>query len=247
MITGGASGQGRAAALRFSEAGARIVIADVDDAGSAETVKLVEERGGEALALHADVSRTRRQRGDDRRRRRAVGAAGRPLQQRRRPDVRAAARVHGGRLGPDDGHEPRRHLLGLPGRHPPDARGWRRVDHQHRVGARPGRVRRATAPTAPPRPAWWRSPGRSRSSTARRSAPTSSRPARSTPPASRRSPRRWAGARGVPRRCSTRTSRCTGSGTADDVAGIALFLASEQSAYTTGAVIPADGGLAALR
>ena len=36
-------------------------------------------------------------------------------------------------------------------------------------------------------------------------------------------------------------------GTADDVAGIALFLASEQSAYTTGAVIPADGGLAALR
>ena len=36
-------------------------------------------------------------------------------------------------------------------------------------------------------------------------------------------------------------------GTADDVAGIALFLASDQSAYVTGAVIPADGGLAALR
>jgi NAD(P)-dependent dehydrogenase (short-subunit alcohol dehydrogenase family) len=36
-------------------------------------------------------------------------------------------------------------------------------------------------------------------------------------------------------------------GTADDVAGIALFLASDQSAYVSGAIIPADGGLAALR
>jgi 3-oxoacyl-[acyl-carrier protein] reductase len=36
-------------------------------------------------------------------------------------------------------------------------------------------------------------------------------------------------------------------GTADDVAGIALFLASDQSGYVSGAVIPADGGLAALR
>jgi NAD(P)-dependent dehydrogenase (short-subunit alcohol dehydrogenase family) len=36
-------------------------------------------------------------------------------------------------------------------------------------------------------------------------------------------------------------------GTADDVARIALFLASDLSAYTSGAVIPADGGLAAYR
>ena len=36
-------------------------------------------------------------------------------------------------------------------------------------------------------------------------------------------------------------------GQADDVAGIALFLASDQSSYTSGAVVPADGGLAALR
>jgi NAD(P)-dependent dehydrogenase (short-subunit alcohol dehydrogenase family) len=36
-------------------------------------------------------------------------------------------------------------------------------------------------------------------------------------------------------------------GTAEDVAGIALFLASDLSSYTTGAVIPADGGLAAYR
>ena len=36
-------------------------------------------------------------------------------------------------------------------------------------------------------------------------------------------------------------------GLAEDVAGIALFLASDLSSYTSGAVIPADGGLAALR
>ena len=36
-------------------------------------------------------------------------------------------------------------------------------------------------------------------------------------------------------------------GVADDVAAIALFLAGDASAYTSGAVIPADGGLAALR
>jgi NAD(P)-dependent dehydrogenase (short-subunit alcohol dehydrogenase family) len=36
-------------------------------------------------------------------------------------------------------------------------------------------------------------------------------------------------------------------GTAEEVAEIALFLASDASAYVSGAVIPCDGGLAALR
>jgi NAD(P)-dependent dehydrogenase (short-subunit alcohol dehydrogenase family) len=36
-------------------------------------------------------------------------------------------------------------------------------------------------------------------------------------------------------------------GRADDVAQLALFLASDASAYTSGAVIPCDGGLAAYR
>jgi len=56
LITGAASGQGRAAALRFSDEGAAIVVADIADAGSAETVELVEQGGGRALAVHADVS-----------------------------------------------------------------------------------------------------------------------------------------------------------------------------------------------
>jgi NAD(P)-dependent dehydrogenase (short-subunit alcohol dehydrogenase family) len=56
LITGAGSGQGRAAALRFAAEGARIVVAEIDDDGAATTVKLVEEQGGEAFAIHADVS-----------------------------------------------------------------------------------------------------------------------------------------------------------------------------------------------
>lgn len=56
LITGAASGQGRAAALLFSEHGAHVVVADVDDARAAETVALVEKDGGRAAAVHADVS-----------------------------------------------------------------------------------------------------------------------------------------------------------------------------------------------
>jgi NAD(P)-dependent dehydrogenase (short-subunit alcohol dehydrogenase family) len=45
----------------------------------------------------------------------------------------------------------------------------------------------------------------------------------------------------------TRTIPARRLGTAEDVAAIALFLASDQSAYVSGAVIPADGGLAVYR
>jgi NAD(P)-dependent dehydrogenase (short-subunit alcohol dehydrogenase family) len=57
LITGAASGQGRAASVLFAEHGARIAVIDIDDAGAAETVGLVAGAGGEAFALHADVSR----------------------------------------------------------------------------------------------------------------------------------------------------------------------------------------------
>jgi len=57
LITGAASGQGRAAAQLFAEHGAEVVVADIDDDGAAETVALVEKDGGRAYAVHADVSR----------------------------------------------------------------------------------------------------------------------------------------------------------------------------------------------
>jgi 3-oxoacyl-[acyl-carrier protein] reductase len=56
LITGAASGQGRAAALLFAAHGASIAVIDVNDEGAGETVALVEKDGGAAIALHADVS-----------------------------------------------------------------------------------------------------------------------------------------------------------------------------------------------
>lgn len=55
LITGGATGIGRATALAFARQGARVVIGDVDDR-AAETVRLVEEAGGTALFVRTDVT-----------------------------------------------------------------------------------------------------------------------------------------------------------------------------------------------
>jgi 3-oxoacyl-[acyl-carrier protein] reductase len=57
LITGAGSGQGRAAAQLFARHGARVAVIDINDDGANETVTLVEEAGGKALAVHADVSR----------------------------------------------------------------------------------------------------------------------------------------------------------------------------------------------
>lgn len=56
VITGGGSGMGRAVALRFAKAGARVVIADMARDNGEETARLVEEAGGEALFVATDVS-----------------------------------------------------------------------------------------------------------------------------------------------------------------------------------------------
>jgi len=56
LITGAAGGIGKVAAERFAAEGARVVVADVvDDAGEA-TVAGVNDSGGEAAYVHADVS-----------------------------------------------------------------------------------------------------------------------------------------------------------------------------------------------
>lgn len=55
LITGTARGIGRATALRFAEEGARIVAVDISDANH-ETVGIIRSNGGEATAVRADVS-----------------------------------------------------------------------------------------------------------------------------------------------------------------------------------------------
>ena len=57
LVTGGASGIGRATALAFAREGATVVLADVDVDGGEETGRLVEGSGGEAFFLTVDVSR----------------------------------------------------------------------------------------------------------------------------------------------------------------------------------------------
>ena len=57
VITGGAGGIGRAAAVRFASEGARVVLVDLAGAALPRTVATVETAGGEVLAVEADVTR----------------------------------------------------------------------------------------------------------------------------------------------------------------------------------------------
>lgn len=56
VITGAGSGIGRATALALAGEGCRIVVADIDDAGGAETVRMVEAMGEQAALAHTDVT-----------------------------------------------------------------------------------------------------------------------------------------------------------------------------------------------
>ncbi|MCY3886783.1 MAG: SDR family oxidoreductase [Chloroflexi bacterium] len=57
LITGAASGFGRAMAERFAEEGAEVAIADIDMTWLAETAQRVQEHGREALVVRCDVSK----------------------------------------------------------------------------------------------------------------------------------------------------------------------------------------------
>src|SRR5688572_25164456 len=56
LVTGAGSGIGRATALAFAAAGAAVVVADVAADDAAATVELVEQAGGRAVHVRADVT-----------------------------------------------------------------------------------------------------------------------------------------------------------------------------------------------
>ena len=148
LVTGGASGIGAATARRLAAEGARVAVADLDEAGRA--------RGG---------GRDRRPRGAHGRRRRRLGAgrrgggrgrarpARRARQQRRHRPLRVLRQHRRGAVGLRARRQPARHDRG-------HARGARRHAEARRAARsstsppRPGAsARRARRSTRPPRPA----------------------------------------------------------------------------------------------
>jgi NAD(P)-dependent dehydrogenase (short-subunit alcohol dehydrogenase family) len=59
VITGAGRGQGAATAALFAQAGASVVIGDIDFDAATESAKAVADAGGTAVAVHADVSTAR--------------------------------------------------------------------------------------------------------------------------------------------------------------------------------------------
>jgi NAD(P)-dependent dehydrogenase (short-subunit alcohol dehydrogenase family) len=57
LITGGGGGIGRETSLLFAKEGAQIVVVDVNDGAGQDTVRDVAAQGGEAIYVHADVSK----------------------------------------------------------------------------------------------------------------------------------------------------------------------------------------------
>ncbi len=246
VITGGASGQGRAAALRFSSVGARIVVADVNDDGAVDTVRMVEERGGEAIAVHTDVSAQSE----------VEAMISRAADRWGRLDVlynNAAVQMSGGLLECTDEEWDLTIRTNL------DAIFWAcRAAIPRMLESGGGTIINTASVLGLIGSAGYCAYGAAKAglvALTRQIAVEFGPAIRANviAPGSIDTPRfqKVAEEMGMEREAFLemlhKNIPLHRLGTADDVAGIALFLASEQSAYVTGAIIPADGGLAALR
>jgi len=56
IVTGGASGLGRGIALALAREGARVAVVDLNEAGARDTVEAIAKDGGQAVAWRADIS-----------------------------------------------------------------------------------------------------------------------------------------------------------------------------------------------
>jgi len=56
IVTGSATGIGRATAVLFAKEGARVVVSDIDEAGGLQVATRINAEGGQAIFVKADVS-----------------------------------------------------------------------------------------------------------------------------------------------------------------------------------------------
>lgn len=56
LVTGAGSGIGQATAVAFAKEGAKVVVSDINEEAGSETIRLIEEAGGEAIFFNCDVS-----------------------------------------------------------------------------------------------------------------------------------------------------------------------------------------------
>ena len=241
IVLGGTSGIGRALVDGLVEAGADV----------AASSRRQAEVDATALAIERHGKRTLRHR-QRRHRPRLPGSAprgrGRGLRQDRHPDqlrrthpAPPDARGRRRRVAGDPRHQPDRHASRLPGLRRPHARARLRPHRQHRLAGvfrrplRGRRVRRQQGRRGGAdqgarrrvgiRGACWSTPSR-RESSARRStrtcstAPNAARSSSSAPPSRR-------------------------FGRVDELAGAAVFLASEAASFVNGEVLVVDGGFLA--
>ena len=62
LVTGAGAGIGRAAALKFAEEGAKVVVSDVNNTEGNETVALIRQATVDAVFIRADVTKAERSR-----------------------------------------------------------------------------------------------------------------------------------------------------------------------------------------
>src|SRR5699024_11521097 len=57
IVTGAGNGIGRASALAFAKEGAKVVVSDISEDAGYETVRLIQEQGGEAQFVKCNVAK----------------------------------------------------------------------------------------------------------------------------------------------------------------------------------------------